>query len=1075
MKNSLRNIVTYFGFLGMLVSVFFIPGSASAATLANDGPFAIYSQTFAFPGVSGEATFKVVSLPETDYDYDNIPQIGSSIFTSWEGVRGTSAYFDVIHTGYVDENTDNFQLRFFNQSFCTGTTANPPAEVNFTASFIKPDLVTDPAEELTHTTVRSYDEFRVTWGGGVFRVEIQRYWRKIRLPDGLTAETITPNDYFILLRDNDEDRGIIEEPSPALPVVQTLNYAGRYAPPATRITFGDPLESNVSLRPSRTLVIDDRGETRRYIGNEDFNYYDMVLNVPGENETPDERVCNLRGAQIIPEKVQPCGCLNNNGVLGCGDPEVEYVDPWPPVQFSFFGGSDWKIDSVSEARDEASRASEFLGFDPNVYIERGHGGNPRYGDLLSVSAFINGFASTPTETYFSWCVDGISQQGVVAGGEYITEQRPDQDILDNVDDSGCCNLVQRTPLPGKDVDPADGIDDDWQKRYGFKVTGNIDTPLDFDYDGDAPESDTVPTLSGDGYIANDYIDVEGERIALTPGSFNPVTGDTFVTGDGSFSAAEEYIWGTDPTEYDTDQDGYPDEADVVGVGQYSLQFVSDKKPRQYPSGPDVVGGDRYNIRVKTLGKLEARREETVDGLDEEDQGLDLAEVVRIAVDQAWFFARDEGELFANLTHEPQKPGLNDPIRVEADISESARPEGTIEYAWYATRNIAPENDFAPGGPNNTEIFPPLLNRDIISFDAITDVCPECLPGDELVITTELVDTLSREVAVASTTIDIGITNSLTMYQDCDQDSEDEEVGAAFPTDYCFRSSQVTEQIPVIVSVDILDTIAGITIDDYYFEWTLNGTRQSNNCLGPTGVTSDTGFECGFGTPRMVFTPDRRGTTNDVQVIVYRKDTDQPEDLYTPISSQEVLQLQTVVEVGRPSVTIEIDEGAPPPGQAGYPLNQPLTARAYVEFLEPNPVNDNPDPTIPAADRQKLEFVWLDENGIVIDTQYWNALDQSTVALNATSSGVADLSVVVSSPDYNSAGPGSELIPVEDSISVYFSDAALPAESGLFNRFLAGIREAIPEPIRGIAQSMALFLLVAMILTVPVVYYGKKRA
>ncbi len=46
----------------------------------------------------------------------------------------------------------------------------------------------------------------------------------------------------------------------------------------------------------------------------------------------------------------------------------------------------------------------------------------------------------------------------------------------------------------------------------------------------------------------------------------------FTAGDGSFKEDEETFWGTDPTNADTDGDGFPDEADIVGLGQQNIQF-----------------------------------------------------------------------------------------------------------------------------------------------------------------------------------------------------------------------------------------------------------------------------------------------------------------------------------------------------------------------------------------------------------------------------------------------------------------------------------------------------------------------
>lgn len=47
----------------------------------------------------------------------------------------------------------------------------------------------------------------------------------------------------------------------------------------------------------------------------------------------------------------------------------------------------------------------------------------------------------------------------------------------------------------------------------------------------------------------------------------------FSIGDNCFSNIEEYIWGTNPWDADTDDDGVPDEADIAGTGQIAVPFT----------------------------------------------------------------------------------------------------------------------------------------------------------------------------------------------------------------------------------------------------------------------------------------------------------------------------------------------------------------------------------------------------------------------------------------------------------------------------------------------------------------------
>ncbi|MBM3256314.1 MAG: hypothetical protein FJZ04_02505, partial [Candidatus Moranbacteria bacterium] len=70
----------------------------------------------------------------------------------------------------------------------------------------------------------------------------------------------------------------------------------------------------------------------------------------------------------------------------------------------------------------------------------------------------------------------------------------------------------------------------------------------------------------------------------------------FITGDGSFKEAEEIFWGTDPTNADTDGDGYADEEDVAGLGQQTIQF---KYQNGDKIGVTVEGTSMFPTNEKT--------------------------------------------------------------------------------------------------------------------------------------------------------------------------------------------------------------------------------------------------------------------------------------------------------------------------------------------------------------------------------------------------------------------------------------------------------------------------------------------
>lgn len=1027
--------------------IFFYADTIFGESQSNDGPVSVNSDVFAFPAVTGTSTFKITSLPETNYEDTDFE--GSGIFSAWEGTRGTGYYINLAHLGQVSETSDTFRLSFFDQAQCKGTEAGPLIEKDVNTHFTKPDLTT-PLEDATHTTVRAYDAFTVKWGSGKLTVTIQRYWRKVALPEGKTPETMGPNDYNV-------ERPLDSDVPGSAAETFVLSYEGRFAPPSTRITHGEPYDTDLYARPSLISVDQEK--------NLDFNFWDIVNDVEGLDEKPDEKVCNLGGEALIPKKERLCGCLNNENQLACGDPEVPFVDPWPPVQFSLATGADWQVNNIEDLRTAIAQFGEQGFTDAEVFLGQ-FVTNPEFGEKFSMSALARGYKSEINQLYYSWCIDGKSQQGVVAGGLPIEETIANDATL-AADSKGCCNLVTRTPTVDENND---GIDDEWQRRYNLKAFGANDL-LPADYDGDAAETDVVPNITGDGFIADQFLGMDvtpqGEsfiingfqRIALTPGSLSSKN-ESFVTGDGKFTAAEEYVWGTDPTEYDTDQDGYPDEADIVGVGQTNLDFRSDKRPREYPKDDEQFGNDRYNIQVRTVGKTNMLRDlTTAPEKETETFGLDLEDGIRVALDDVWAFAKDEDELSVTVKSEPQTPGLLDRVRVDAHITNGHQIEGKLFYSWYAKRIVGSRNTglALPDGED------PILEGAELNFwdFNIQEVCPNCQPGDELVVSVEVSDTISGEVAIGKINIPIGTDNSLLQYQDCDQDGDDDAVG---DPDYCFHSAQVTKDIPVRVEAGFIN--GNEEINNYYFQWSLDHVVQTSNCLLPGQTTTTTPRQCGFGTSQLVFTPKKQRFTHEIELTVYQKDPNQPENTFIPTASSEIIHLTAPVNVGIPAVTIVPDQK--PNAGDGYLTGSIVRLRAIVEFLDPIPTKAFPD------GQKGLKYTWKDEQHNTIKTEVLPSINESTVDITGLALGYADRTVEVISPDYVSPKNPDAPVVILGSTPIYFTDTlpTPPTALGAFVKRLASLRDALPEPVVRYGGGVAIFGIVLTAILGTVMYLRK---
>jgi len=1038
------------------VSVVFlyVKHQALSATVNRDGAASINTQRFAFPARSGDSTFKVISLPEIKYSADTTggTQVGSSIFTVWDGTSTTSAYMNFAHMGQNSDTSDDFLMQFFDQEQCITDSKGKPAagafiEKKFTATFIKPNLVPSPppGQPVTKIVIRAYDDFKVEWGNGKFTVTMQRYWRVITLPPGVTPETFSPNDYNILKPES------TDVPSPGIAVVKTLDYKGEFAPFSTRIGHGDPYDTDKFARPAQVKVNKQ--------DNLDFNFYDIKTSAQGEGTDPVQVTCRMNTDTVTVEKTQPCGCLNDKDTKTCGDPEVPFVDLWPPVQFSLFGGTQWQVQNISDLRDATASYGEQLASDAAIRLEL-NTYDPSPGDKFQLSAFTSSYHTKPEDTYFSWCFNGKSQQGLVAGGDWITQTKSNTATKD-ADSSGCCDLVTRTPQVDANHD---GIDDNWQLKYGFKLTGKKDYMLPADYDADSSGASTSTSgLPGDGFVANQFLDLNGDRIAVTPSVITaPKTGfpngEEFITGDGHFTAAEEYIWGTDPTEYDSDFDGYPDEADIVGVGQKKLEFISTIQPRDFPTPDNQFGNDRYIITAKSLGRTGQKRSTTTNPSDAQTtSGLELDNVVRIAEDTKSIFARDPGSMSVTLTVNPEAPGLSDTFKVESSLDNGTRSGGNPYYYWYAKRIAGNGNNPGTGQPDGKAPFAQGEGLHSVT-QTIRSLCPECQPGDELQISLEVDDTLRGDVATYSISLNVGTTNSLQIFQDCNKDGTDDEVGS--PT-YCFKSAGVSKNIPVRVSVSFLDAISS----KYYFQWKLDSVLQTSNCLLPNQSSTTTPQKCGFGTDQMVFTPTVDRKDYPVEVFVYRNDQNIPSGQFNPIPSAEVSHFTTTISSGTPAVTI-VFEPTPADKNGGYAVGATVTARAVVDFLNPNPQGQLiVDPNVPGTKdgAKALRYVWRDSLNKILKVEEIPSNNGSTIAFTNLNPGIAELSVVVTSPDYTAPSNPSAYVAVSTVNQTYFSDVpTTPTALRFIQTRLAAVLSFVPRPVAQALQVLAVIVFAGVI-------------
>jgi hypothetical protein len=196
------------------------------------------------------------------------------------------------------------------------------------------------------------------------------------------------------------------------------------------------------------------------------------------------------------------------------DPAVLEVDPGiaPPLSISI--KLKWRLGAWFMAYEDLKDL-------PSVKVLAAPGAVP-LGQALMLRAQLTAFEGDQDDAYIAWCVDGVPNQGVAAGGRFMTEEdavdsypittardfRPATVPLDfnnngKIDDAvegmqelrPCCRMVTRVP----DVDlDGDGMDDLWEMQHFPHL---IQNPTDI---GQLMRVDPFGDPDNDGYVADRF-------------------------------------------------------------------------------------------------------------------------------------------------------------------------------------------------------------------------------------------------------------------------------------------------------------------------------------------------------------------------------------------------------------------------------------------------------------------------------------------------------------------------------------------------------------------------------------------
>lgn len=178
----------------------------------------------------------------------------------------------------------------------------------------------------------------------------------------------------------------------------------------------------------------------------------------------------------------------------------------------------------------------------------------------------------------------------------------------------------------------------------------------------------------------------------------------FNTGDENFKDDEELYWGTDPTNADTDGDGFPDEADIMGLGQQTIQFkyqsgdkiglavegtslfpTNDKTPYYkimwaFPgvcSAESIKTDEKQNPGFTSLCECKDKDKQG-DCKESNNFGFGHLKLIDIFQDVSGT-QNDRLDTFINLN--PLKPSVNKPLELEAIATGGEIDKDLLSYEW----------------------------------------------------------------------------------------------------------------------------------------------------------------------------------------------------------------------------------------------------------------------------------------------------------------------------------------------------------------------------------------------------------
>ena len=523
-----------------------------------------------------------------------------------------------------------------------------------------------------------------------------------------------------------------------------------------------------------------------------------------------------------------CACEPIDGInsLPCEDPKAgkdEFKLTDPPFRISvrtndvgFPTGLKlkplWTFDRIAgafwdkEEADESSPAID-LKLSPN---------NVTKGGEMNVTIAPQHFRTTVRNLYQNWCVTRGDTGATKSYNEIIAGGQPAQTYGSlSWENLGCCSPLTRAVKTDADND---GMDDEWERTHflGRTVNGVVVTEANIN-EVVLPDDD----LDHDGYFARKFVSKEKRPITVAPALIDHL-GRAYYPGDGDakLTNVEEFILGTDPMDGDSDNDGWGDEMDYMGIGATTFTFPVELAPG--PNGYYLVTAMAAGINSTGDVAIAARTKKFEVSVGENLE-VDLSST------------QD------NLVIDEQFPGGF--VKLDVQVTSGEVEPEDLYFEWFfdgqPVCDLENYSHFCQMGRDSIELGGAGDGNRLIDLPGLNGQVANLNPGTPYLFTVRVTDPATRRSADASLYLPIAQAFHLTTA--CSESAGD---SVGLPTDTGAATTICVEEFQA-------GKPAAVNLTNANWQWSVDGLAdQQQSGVGKT-TYSISGSEINSGQPKLM--------------------------------------------------------------------------------------------------------------------------------------------------------------------------------------------------------------------------------